>query len=240
MTIERRVRIIADSDASNPRTDWDCHAGRMLCWHSGYNLGDEHSYDSDDCLRQLAFEHDADLEDYVDRLENEVCDKLYDRASDNGCTGYEECSGYAERFIRKRIDDRIDAALSAGYVILPLYLYDHSGITMSTGSFACSWDSGQVGFIVCDAETIEKEFDGDRDRAEAALESEVKVYDQYLTGDVWGFVVEERESGDDNEWEGTDSCWGFYGSDPSTNGMGSYLDDELTALAGNAELEYSY
>ncbi len=33
------------------------------------------------------------------------------------------------------------------HVILPLYLYDHGGITMSTGPFSCRWDSGQVGWI---------------------------------------------------------------------------------------------
>jgi len=33
------------------------------------------------------------------------------------------------------------------YIILPLFLYDHSGITMSTGPFSCPWDSGQVGWI---------------------------------------------------------------------------------------------
>jgi len=33
------------------------------------------------------------------------------------------------------------------HVILPLYLYDHSGITMSTSVFSCPWDSGQVGWI---------------------------------------------------------------------------------------------
>ena len=31
-----------------------------------------------------------------------------------------------------------------GMVILPLYLYDHSGITMNTCGFSCPWDSGQV------------------------------------------------------------------------------------------------
>ena len=29
-----------------------------------------------------------------------------------------------------------------GMVILPLYLYDHSGITMNTTGFSCPWDSG--------------------------------------------------------------------------------------------------
>ena len=44
------------------------------------------------------------------------------------------------------------------YAILPLYLYDHSGLAMSTGSFLgralhAEWDSGQVGFIYMDKNT---------------------------------------------------------------------------------------
>ena len=34
---------------------------------------------------------------------------------------------------------------SGDYIYLPLYLYDHSGITMNTTGFSCQWDSGQVG-----------------------------------------------------------------------------------------------
>ena len=43
-------------------------------------------------------------------------------------------------------------------VILPLYLYDHSGITINTTGFSCRWDSGQVGFIYVTHEEIRKEF----------------------------------------------------------------------------------
>src|SRR5258705_5190303 len=32
--------------------------------------------------------------------------------------------------------------------IKPLFLYDHSGITISTTEFNDKWDSGQVGFVV--------------------------------------------------------------------------------------------
>jgi hypothetical protein len=32
-----------------------------------------------------------------------------------------------------------------GTIIKGLFLYDHSGITISTGRFSCPWDSGQVG-----------------------------------------------------------------------------------------------
>ena len=45
--------------------------------------------------------------------------------------------------------DEMETALEKKFdaVILPLYLYDHSGITMNTTGFSCGWDSGQVGFI---------------------------------------------------------------------------------------------
>ena len=42
--------------------------------------------------------------------------------------------------------------------LLPLYLYDHSGITMNTTGFNCHWDSGQVGFIVATKKSIRENF----------------------------------------------------------------------------------
>ena len=44
-------------------------------------------------------------------------------------------------------------------VILPLYLYDHSGITISTEPFSCNWDSGQIGWAFVSKETVRKELD---------------------------------------------------------------------------------
>jgi len=97
-----------------------------------------------------------------------------------------------------------------GAVILPLYLYDHSGITINTTGFSCNWDSGQVGIIYCNLDTIRKEYNVKRiskalrERVAKTLKSEVAVYDDYLTGNVYGFSIEK-----DNEI--TDSCYGFFG-----------------------------
>ena len=98
----------------------------------------------------------------------------------------------------------------AGGILLPLYLYDHSGITMSTGPFWCPWDSGQVGWIYVTAEKIRQEYSvkrishANRTRARQVLEGEVQTYDQYLTGDVWGFVIE-------HEGAHLESCFGMFG-----------------------------
>jgi len=98
-------------------------------------------------------------------------------------------------------------------VALPLYLYDHSGITMSTSPFSCPWDSGQVGFIYADKEMILKMFGKERmgkgmkQTALDSLQKEVEIYDQYLTGDVYFYTIKD-EAG-----EVIESCGGFFGEE---------------------------
>lgn len=95
-------------------------------------------------------------------------------------------------------------------VILPLYLYDHSGITMSTTPFLCRWDSGQVGFIYATREGIQKEYNitnitqKTHKKVANLLTSEVKTYDRYLIGEVYGYEIT------DNEEEFIDYCLGFF------------------------------
>lgn len=107
----------------------------------------------------------------------------------------------------------------------PLYLYDHSGITMSTSPFSCPWDSGQVGVIYVTYEDVwmsivagppaemPKGWIPDADviaQAEAILKGEVETYDQYLRGDVYTYAVYgpvlEAERGDDID-EDHDDYW---------------------------------
>jgi hypothetical protein len=98
----------------------------------------------------------------------------------------------------------LDQAEEWGYTILPLYLYDHSGITMNTTGFSCPWDSGQVGVIFMSPQTVAKEGISD---PEGYLKGEVKTYDQYLRGEVFGYILKNASG------EEVDSCWGYYGLD---------------------------
>jgi len=106
-------------------------------------------------------------------------------------------------------------------VILPLYLYDHSGITISTTSFDCRWDSGQIGFIFISKKKVREEYSINRitkewkEKVTKYLEGEVEAYDQYLRGDIYGYKVSKIsvcDLGCEHEEE-IDSCWGFYGED---------------------------
>lgn len=94
-------------------------------------------------------------------------------------------------------------------VILPLYLHDHSGLTMRTSDFGDHWDSGQVGFIYLPREKAKKEYGKltkkNLKNAKEVLEGEVDTYDEYLGGQVYGFVIE-----DENEEE-IESLWGIFG-----------------------------
>ena len=104
-------------------------------------------------------------------------------------------------------------------VILPLYLYDHSGITMTTSPFSCRWDSGQVGWIFVTKEQVRKEYNVKRitqdivEKVTKVLEGEVETYDQYISGEVYGYRVSKIEVCDKGceHKEEVDSCWGYYG-----------------------------
>jgi len=112
-------------------------------------------------------------------------------------------------------------------VIQPMYMYDHSGITVSTKPFSCPFDSGQIGFIYITKEAAREGFMVKnvtakiKERLLVNLNGEVETYDQYLTGDIYGFKEVDSEG---NE---VDSCWGFYGDNPKTNGMSDHIDSEV-------------
>lgn len=97
-------------------------------------------------------------------------------------------------------------------VLLPLYLYEHGGMTMRTYPFDDPWDSGQVGWIYTTTERTRKEY-GEcitmeiEDNIKAVLRAEVEIYDQYLAGDVYGYQVTDPQGKE------VESCWGFYGLD---------------------------
>jgi hypothetical protein len=79
----------------------------------------------------------------------------------------------------------------------------HSGVRLSIESdlkeYYMGFDSGQIGFVlvVRDESEIPHPFE--------YAKGMVEEWNQYLSGDVWGFTIED---GEENH---IDSCWGFYG-----------------------------
>ena len=115
------------------------------------------------------------------------------------------------------IDD-VCELLEDELVMLPISLYDHSGLSIWLGSPNCMWDSGYVGLMYLTKEDALKELgncteENWRECATQCMEAEMKVYDYYISGEVYGFCIED-ENGDE-----VDSCWGFYGSEAVADQM---------------------
>jgi hypothetical protein len=159
--------------------------GKMVCKHRDYKLGDE----------QIP-------EDYFS-------DKLGDTV-------------YLDNL--KEVQNWITEIYGKIAVILPLYLYDHSGISISTSDnypYNDRWDSSTIGFIFVTYEMLRKEYNKKRvskrmiREAKRILMGEVETYDQYLTGDVWGYDTEE------------DSCWGYYGQEDAISEAKQAIDYQI-------------
>jgi len=93
-----------------------------------------------------------------------------------------------------------------GHWYFPVYAYIHSGVTLSLGKsgypFTCPWDTSFKGF--CLVKRV-KGWSWTREKARDIAEGTVKTWDDYCSGNIYGFECETKEG------EHIDSCWGFYG-----------------------------
>jgi hypothetical protein len=196
-------QIVPYMNPENPRTEYD-NCGAMICFHGKYSLGDDHGYsDPLDAVNGVIQEIDPDCSDF------------------------------------KTLHEALGHLSTLPVIYLPLYLYDHSGITMSTTPFSCPWDSGQVGFIYIthkDAQTHnpiqpKESFDDFKERWLTYLRGEVQTYDQYLAGDVYGYLIFDGPEAIDHEGteaEVLESVWGFYGEDSAITGAKEAIDAQQT------------
>lgn len=257
--------VVDDDMPLNPRTDYD-NLGKMVCWHSRYNLGDEHDYDEQrDFLQKKLFEmyssypssqYGKPIYDFIKSGKAETAKLEYDRSAHEwvlyekwfGGNEWSKSSSYPASLKGKEVPDwfLVDclSALehkellqlleqSGKFVILPLYLYDHSGITMNTTGFSCPWDSGQVGWIYADADCIKKEYGKVTpetiNKARTVMNGEVETYDYYLTGQCYGFQLFEGDVE-------TDSCWGFLGAIRDIqNSIKDYMPQGFESIVENLQ-----
>lgn len=179
--------------------DW-CTYSHMVCEHSRYQLGDDEFQGCISTLQDLCDKYDIDWERDGDEM------------------------NFSEMF----------KAVSEYVVIRPISIYDHSGVTIFYETPCCRWDSGCVGYGYMERSDVEQyqtiaEDEDWREIAISIMDREMEVYDKFFRGEVYGYVLEERESPskaltETPEWEEfledywnkkfqwveTDSCWGYY------------------------------
>lgn len=178
------ITIHTDEFPLNPRKEYG-NAATMACQYGNYDLGDG----------TLELLYDALIED-------PMFESCYEGHPDS------------KRYINPNSpSDCIEAAQRFGFEVLPLYLYDHSGLTISTSSFSCPWDSGMVGVIFMSKQDMRDNFNVKkvtkfiREKARDLMKAEVEDYDYYLTGQCYGYsIYKDKDSLDEIE-----SCYGFIG-----------------------------
>ena len=126
--------------------------------------------------------------------------------------------------------EELEEAIRKEYNVVILekvYAYSHGGMTISTSPFSCPWDSGTLGFVIITKEDLKenygwkvitkKRLNEESNRLDKIIEGEVSVLDNYISGEVYGFAIENEEG------EVEDTCCGFYGSDIKVNGILDYI-----------------
>jgi hypothetical protein len=191
----------------------------LHCWHRRYSLGD-HTYREYDPMA------------FYESLLSQAGGKIdIDQALLDKYNAGEEVS---------RAD--MHTAVERYYYMRPIYMYDHSGITISTSPFSCSWDSGRVGWGVISHEKARREIGGDEatleERALSQIDAEVEHYDAYLRGDIAYYAIydvsnllSDGASVDtltpeeiEDEGDELDSCYGFVGDT-------AYCIEQMRAVA---------
>jgi hypothetical protein len=192
-----KLKIKLYSDRGESPREWD-NVGTMATKHRNYSIGEETVSDPIDWL--------ATKLGYTDRTVSNISEKL-------------NVDYYSEP-VKKVLEENFFKA----FIVLPLYIYDHSGVSIGTTPFGCRWDSGQLGYIFCTKEEALEEFGGKkvtkkvREKCFSSFVAEVKSYDTWQKGEVYGF---NASYGDEE-----DSCGGFYGTDWENNGILDYLSFE--------------
>lgn len=112
----------------------------------------------------------------------------------------------------------------AGYWVFPLTMLSHSGVWLKLGtqgfdSDGQGWDTSRVGVVLAN----KQEFP-DKIKAEKSALLLVETWNQCLSGEVYGVIIEFYDSGKNKINE--DSFWGCYGFDYAKQELANNMERE--------------
>lgn len=211
-TANKTIAIFSSDAPFSPLDLYD-DIGTLACFHGKYNLGHNRGSSLDDFTEMMAnlwqrfatpFERLGIIRRVLKTLTPQEREDLFEAYADwhaGSNIGIFEHVVYEYRdflFSDALRDWSEGIGLPRALISLPLFLYDHSGITMKTSRFGCRWDSGPVGFV-----WAERGKEGLTDDAiTRCLISEVQTYSRYLEGDVYDIRIDHGDGNDDAEWMG--------------------------------------
>lgn len=237
------INVYYDESPDDPRS-WS-NVATFVCEHNRYNLGDEH--DCEAVVNKLFDRYVTNKEileyfikAYKPQLINvendDYTDKYYEysviiggkRQIQRVIAGSDYDENEIAGFIAEEFSmiERIELIKATGEVVmLPISMYEHSGITLWLGSkwshSDARWDCSSIGFAYIEKSTAKEEGMLDpgekcnhdwKEWAYAMMKGEMETYDQFVRGEVYGYMID-----DENGEEASDNllcgCWGFYGDE---------------------------
>ena len=222
------IKIWSDDYAEDPR-EWS-NIATFVCEHRNYSLGDEHDIDSavnelfdkyatpEVIIAYFVKERGAKIIDdegkkYEYTIKHSWGDSTYhiDAEQPEDCIAAEMAEDFSTM-------EKLELAAASGkFVWQPISIYDHSGLSIWLGGTAghvdARWDCSTVGFAYVEECTAEKNRIPDdkyktwQEWANHIMEAEMKVYDNYISGECYGWTSYDE---DENV---IDSCGGYLGRD---------------------------
>ena len=116
------------------------------------------------------------------------------------CDRFDDGSGYFKSNLKE---------LGRKYYFFPVDAYIHSGIWLSlAGGFSGRLPQGHERFDVSSVGLVlvSKKDAKNEKKAKEVAEGILKIWNDLLSGNVYGFTIEDAETGED-----VDGCWGFIG-----------------------------
>lgn len=175
------IQIVLDDDLLDPIQDHDM-LGTQAYWHNRRNLG--HDFKATSRMNP---------EEYMLSILN------HEQQENNDFENIPE--------------GKIREMFNRSHLVIPVFAYEHGGITIKAeenGIGWDNWDSGQLGFVYVSKSKIKQEYGNLRkstiEKVKKILIAEVQEYDDYLTGNGYGFQVLK-------DGEELDSCYGYLGHD---------------------------
>ena len=235
------INIYYDDNPDDPRT-WG-NAATFVCEHRKYTLGDKHdideavdylfsSYVSDQQVIDyfvktrnavLVPGEDGDYSDHFYKYQTLCLGELRDHYIDaDSAMGEDGIAGQMAEELG--LSEKLQLIDKTGEVaMLPISMYEHSGISLWLGSKDghpdSRWDCSSIGFAYIEKATAEEEMpqrilsEGNntdwKQWAYDIMEDEMKTYDQYVSGEVYGYMIED-EDGEEASDSNLCGCWDYY------------------------------
>lgn len=179
------IRLEIDHCASNPRTDHD-PVGKVF-----FKESREYRFEGTETARSDFF-YDELLDLLPDAMRRELEDFHIARVGD-------EDEAREDADFLSAIWDH----LSKDHVLVALYYHSHGPQCSLNATDGYNAKADGIAYLT--PAQIQEEWGGNMEDAKRYLLVELETYAAWLAGDVYGWVVEDHDTGEE------DSCWGYYG-----------------------------